>query len=144
MSDIGSEIEQLLRDIHYGLVRLTRSTLHETGLTPPRFHTLWLVVSFGPLSMSEVHKKLHVSKSSVTALVDGLVADGLIDRRRADTDRRKVMLSATATGCGVLEEIRKHRSDLVDWALENASAEERMRLKRTLDSLKRRLSEKEA
>lgn len=136
-----SDVEQLMRDIHYQLVRLSRPTFHDLGLTPPRFHTLAMVAEHGPITMSEVHAMLHVSKSTVTALVDGLVADQLIARGRDEGDRRKVVLETTKSGRGVLERLRTHRSRLVAEAMEGIPAQERDCMMRALRRMKDRLGD---
>ncbi len=41
-------------------------------------------------------------RPSITAVVDGLVARGLVDRRQEDSDRRKVSLRLTDEGIRVL------------------------------------------
>lgn len=137
------DVEQLLRDIHYHLIRLSRPRFQDLGLTPPRFHTLAMVVVHGPLTMSAIHAKLHVSKSTVTALVDGLVSDGLIRRDKDEDDRRKVVLSATDAGRGVLETLRAHRCGLVEAALKDVPADHRECMVETLSRMKKRLGEKE-
>lgn len=138
------DVEQLLRDIHYHLIRLSRPKFHDLGLTPPRFHTLALVVAHGPLTMSAIHGKLHVAKSTVTALVDGLVTDGLIRREKDEADRRKIVLFATDAGRGVLETLRAYRCELVEATLHDVPDERRACMVETLVRMKERLGEKEA
>ncbi|HXY27990.1 MAG TPA: hypothetical protein VEH82_06885, partial [Acidimicrobiales bacterium] len=40
----------------------------------------------------------------ITAVIDGLVARGLVDRRQEDTDRRRVSLRLTEEGARILAE----------------------------------------
>jgi DNA-binding MarR family transcriptional regulator len=94
--------------------------------------------------MSQIHKKLHVSKSTVTTLVDGLVSDGLIERQRTQADRRKIMMSATEAGCNVLEVVREHRCSLVAAALEGVNQDEQARIAAALTTMKQNLNAREA
>jgi long-chain acyl-CoA synthetase len=45
---------------------------------------------------------LAVRRPSITAIVDGLVARGLVDRRQEDSDRRRVALRLTTEGEEIL------------------------------------------
>lgn len=109
-TDQAERLEQLLRDTHYQLIRLTRSELYRRGITPPRFHLLHYVVASGPVELKSISATMHVGKSTLTSLVDGLEADGLITRARDPEDRRRVILSATADGGALLERLRRERS----------------------------------
>jgi len=101
--------EQLLREIHYDLVRLSRQELIEQGMTPPRFHLLHHVVRHAPIDMGTIHRSMHLSRSSLTSLVDGLVDDGLIARARDPEDRRRVVIEPTESGLALLERLRQSR-----------------------------------
>ena len=52
----------------------------------------------GSAAASALASKLAVSRPSVTALVDGLVARGLVARESDPADRRRVALTITAKG----------------------------------------------
>ena len=122
MSDLATLIASLMRDIHYNLIRKTRPELHERGLTPPRFHALAHVANHGPINMSEIRKRLHVSKSTATAVVDGLVNEGLLRRHRPDEDRRCVIIEVTDAGRRVMEETRQKQAAYLRSALQKMKA----------------------
>lgn len=134
-SDSAEQMEQLLRDIHYELIRLSRPELQELRMTPPRFHTLHHIVRHSPITMGELHRVMHLSKSSLTSLVDGLVADGLITRERAPDDRRRIVITPTAAGAALLERMRRSRCAHLDDALQAAGVEDTSRLVGTLHEL---------
>lgn len=101
--------ERLLREIHYQLVRLSRHQIQERGMSPPRFHLLHHVVGHAPIDMGTLHAHLHLSRSSLTSLVDGLVDDGLLSRSRSPEDRRRVVLEPTGSGMNLLDQLRRTR-----------------------------------
>lgn len=123
-TDGSDRLEQLLRDTHYQLIRLTRSELYRRGITPPRFHLLHYVVASGPAELKAAAATMHVGKSTLTSLVDGLVADGLITRDRDSGDRRRVILTATTEGGALLERLRRERSARLADALRACRSEE--------------------
>ncbi len=75
-------------------------------LTFPRYEALMLL-SFtraGELPVGKMSERLQVHRSSVTNVVDKLVADGLAGRGRHPTDGRATLVRVTDTGRQVAEE----------------------------------------
>jgi len=56
------------------------------------------------LRMAELAQRVMISPSGLTRVVDGLVKDGLVERRRDDSDARVVQAELTEKG---LERVRK-------------------------------------
>ena len=54
--------------------------------------------------MSKIGERLMVHPTSVTSLMDRLVADGLVDRQTDPQDRRRVLASLTDAGKRVLDQ----------------------------------------
>lgn len=88
---------------------LTCATLIETEIrnrlreefktTLPRFDLMaQLEKSTTGMTVGEVSQRLMVSNGNVTAVVAGLLADGLVDKRPAAQDRRVQVLTLTALG----------------------------------------------
>ena len=50
------------------------------------------------MTLGELSRRMMVSNGNVTGLVDRLVAEGMLQRRRSDTDRRAHYVSLTAAG----------------------------------------------
>ena len=62
------------------------------------------ILAEGSAAASGLADRLAVRRPSITALIDGLVARGLVDRRQEDTDRRRVALRLTTEGERTLAE----------------------------------------
>jgi DNA-binding MarR family transcriptional regulator len=73
----------------------------EFGLTPPQMFALRALDPEQPVPMRELAAQLHCDSSNVTGLVDGLEAQGLVERRSAEHDRRMRMLVVTERGAQV-------------------------------------------
>ena len=84
------------------LARVVELALVDVGLTLPQYRLL-AHLSRGSSWPSPVAKQLGTSLPSVTALVDGVVAKGLVERRTDDEDRRRVFLTMTEQGRRSLE-----------------------------------------
>jgi DNA-binding MarR family transcriptional regulator len=70
----------------------------EFGLTPPQLFALRTLDPDEPVPMRALAAALHCDSSNVTGLVDGLAAQGLVERREAEHDRRVRMLVVTERG----------------------------------------------
>ena len=73
----------------------------EFGLTPPQLLALRSLDPEKPVPMRALAQALNCDSSNVTGLVDGLAAQGLVERREAEHDRRVRMLVVTERGAGV-------------------------------------------
>lgn len=80
--------------------------LGTVDLTLPQFRVLGILAE-GSSAASMLADRLAVRRPSITALVDGLVARGLVDRRQEDADRRRVALRLTKNGERILAEADK-------------------------------------
>ncbi|MEA2219665.1 MAG: hypothetical protein QOJ35_2291 [Solirubrobacteraceae bacterium] len=70
----------------------------EFGLTPPQLFALRTLDPDEPVPMRALAAALRCDSSNVTGLVDGLAAQGLVERREAEHDRRVRMLVVTERG----------------------------------------------
>jgi len=77
--------------------------LAEVDLTLPQYRVLTILAE-GSAAASGLADRLAVRRPSVTALIDGLVARGLVDRRQEDADRRRVALRLTDEGARTVVE----------------------------------------
>ncbi|MGO9029917.1 MAG: MarR family winged helix-turn-helix transcriptional regulator [Acidimicrobiales bacterium] len=76
--------------------------LDSVGLSAPQYRVLGLLDESSAVS-SALAERLAVRPPSVTAVVDGLVARGLVERRTVASDRRRVDHVLTVEGLRVLE-----------------------------------------
>ena len=83
------------------LSRIVENALGEEELTLPQYRLL-AFLSQGDWAASALADRLDVSRPSITALVDGLVRRGLVERRPGIDDRRRVDHVLTADGKRVL------------------------------------------
>jgi long-chain acyl-CoA synthetase len=76
--------------------------LAEVDLSLPQYRIL-IHLDEGKVAASTLADKLAVSRPSITAVVDGLVTRGLVERQHEPGDRRRVGHDLTADGRRVLE-----------------------------------------
>jgi DNA-binding MarR family transcriptional regulator len=83
------------------LARQVELALAEVDLSLPQYRIL-IHLDEGKIAASTLADKLAVSRPSVTAVVDGLVIRGLVERHHDPGDRRRVGHDLTAEGRSLL------------------------------------------
>ena len=95
------------------LLRLARDLRRETeqlGITSRQATLLWLVRSHPGLSLRQLAAEEGISAPALSGHVDRLEKAGLIERVRDEKDRRRVGLTLTEAGEGLLRRIRARRT----------------------------------
>ena len=77
--------------------------LAQMDLTLPQYRVLGILAE-GSAAASGLAGRLAVRPSSVTAIIDGLVARGLVDRQHEEGDRRRIALRLTEEGARIVAE----------------------------------------
>jgi long-chain acyl-CoA synthetase len=77
--------------------------LAQMDLTLPQYRVLGILAE-GSAAASGLAGRLAVRPSSVTAIIDGLAARGLVDRKHEEGDRRRIALRLTDAGARIVAE----------------------------------------
>ena len=96
----------------------------EAPISAARLSALSVVVFRGPLTLGELAAAEGVRSATMTGIVNGLEADRLVRRRPHASDRRAVLVEATAAGGRLLAKARRRRIDLVAERLGDLTAAE--------------------
>lgn len=59
------------------------------------------------MSITELAQQLHLERSSVSRLVDGLIKENLINRDINEANRREMVLSLTEKGTRTIQQVRE-------------------------------------
>lgn len=124
--------------LHSAALRLLRGLRRHdaaSGLSGPRLSALSVLVYAGPLPLGALARAEQVKPPSMSRLVAGLEADGLVRRTADPADARVVLLAATAKGRRLLVQGRRRRVAALAEAVAALGAEERARLQAALDVL---------
>lgn len=101
MTDIIKEriAENLIALLPFYHKKIFRPGIGITGMQAAQYRTLGVLMREGTsLPMSELGKRLYMSKPYMTKLIDQLIQDGLVQRIPDTTDRRVINISITAEG----------------------------------------------
>lgn len=100
------------------LSRQVEQAAATVDLTLSQYRALSLLAD-GQEAASVLAEKLAVSRPSVTGVIDGLVARGLVQRHHDDGDRRRIGLELTLDGRRILAtaeaEIERRLRDIADY-----------------------------
>ncbi|MEA4813204.1 MAG: MarR family transcriptional regulator [Anaerolineaceae bacterium] len=90
-----------------------RGSISAMGLCLSDFGALEALFRKGPLSVSEIGKRILISSGSTTASVDRLEREGLVRREPLASDRRSRIVHLTEAGKNLIEELfNKHQQDM--------------------------------
>jgi DNA-binding MarR family transcriptional regulator len=113
--------------LHSAAIHLLRGIRKEdmkSGVGPARLSALSVLVFAGPMRLTDLAAVEQVKPPTMTKVVAGLAAAGLVKREADATDARAVRLEATPRGMKLLQEGRRRRVQRLARALATVSAED--------------------
>ncbi len=106
--DAYSQLGRSFKGAMAAVRRLRGRETHRQGseLSDAQYGLLFGLRDHEALSSSELACAADLSPATVTEMLDGLVASGLVLRERSERDRRVVLISLTERGLTLLDERR--------------------------------------
>jgi DNA-binding MarR family transcriptional regulator len=104
------DVANRLRPVLLHLNRHLRREVHTAGVSAGQLSLLGLIEGNPGIGVAELASREGMSMPSVCNHIDRLEASGLVTRRQAERDRRRVDLEVTAAGQRVLKAIRTKRT----------------------------------
>jgi DNA-binding MarR family transcriptional regulator len=135
--------DELPARLHSAALHLLRRLAQEdraTGVSPSRLSALSVLVFGGPRTIGALATIEGVTPPTMTRLVAGMAADGLVDRLPDDADRRIVRVAASDRGRSLLLAGRDRRVTTLAAMLEPLTPKERRRLEAASAIIERMLS----
>ena len=105
---------------------LAADCIAKHGLTFPKWVALVALRRFGECSMTRLAKLSASDRTTLTRSVDGLIRDGLVERKASPSDRRIVVVSLTQAGEELLTRIRVDIRPLNEEVCSELTAEEQV------------------
>ncbi len=130
---------RLLWTIEHGLQRMSKRMETEIGVTGPQRLVLRVVGQFPGLSASELAHIVRLPPSTITGILQRLVARGLIERQIDPTDTRRVRLRLKTRGAAYVRSPRGTVEKLVTEALNHVGASNVRAARTVLTEIARRL-----
>jgi DNA-binding MarR family transcriptional regulator len=93
-------------------IGLYLATLDEYALSQGEAHILALLAMSGPTTIADLHRGLAHKRSTLTSILDRLVARGFVTRHVGTADRRTFVVATTTRGRTVARAVLRHLADL--------------------------------
>ena len=136
--------EALAARLHSSSLHLLRRLAQEDrtlGISAPRLSALSVLVFGGPRTIGSLAAAEGVTPPTMTRLVAGMAADGLVERLPDETDRRVVRVSASDAGRSLLLTGRDRRVATLAAMIGPRTPKERRRLAASAEIVEAMLSE---
>jgi DNA-binding MarR family transcriptional regulator len=120
MSRPDAEAASIAVDLALAIVRLRARLRLESSSdtwTWPQLSTLARVIDEGPLTVSDLAKAEHLRPQSMAAIMAALKNDGLVQAKADPHDGRKTLITATAKGRAVVDELEGQREEWLTTAI---------------------------
>ena len=105
---IADDLLSILPLLHKKLMRPDCSSVKD--LPPSHLQVIILLNDMGVLSVSELGKRLCISRPNMTPLIDKLISEGMVERIPHESDRRITNIALTDTGHDFLN---KHKQMII-------------------------------
>jgi DNA-binding MarR family transcriptional regulator len=111
-----------------------------TGMQAAQYRLLGALMRGGTLPMSELGKRLYISKPYMTTLVDQLIREGHVERTPDTRDRRVINITITPSGSKHLKQVGALYKDDVKNLLGDLNKKDLEELCQSLEKLRSILS----
>ena len=106
-------------------------------LSPSHFQILILLKENGMLPVSEIAKRLIISRPNMTPLIDKLINEGMVKRIPSEADRRVIHIDLTENGRNFLENCQKTMTGYLKERFSCLSDEDLIQLAQSLENIKK-------
>jgi DNA-binding MarR family transcriptional regulator len=134
------ETANLMHSAAVRLLRAARAADAELDLDGPRASLLSVLVFAGPQAVTKLAALEQVSAPAITKMVTALESAGLAKRKRSESDRRVVVVSATPAGKRLLERGRAARVKAIAVLLADTNQAELQTLRAAAEIIAARLT----
>ena len=114
---------------------LVERWIAEAGLSTSDFQLLETLLHKGPLTITEIQRKVLLATGSMTAAVDRVEKKGLVNRTATESDRRARRLVLTEKGKLLAEALYQAHAEQLKSAMSALDDEETIELHRLLKKL---------
>ncbi len=139
MDDSALQLWLALVRLLHKIGRRSAGNLAEFDITPAQFDVLYQLGHSEGLTQQMLADRLLVTRGNVSALLDRMQAQGLLQRHPNPDDARSYILALTEQGRTLLERILPSHLALMTAAFASLAPSEQARLRSTLEFLEHTL-----
>jgi len=109
-----------------------QGVLKEYGLSWGGFTILWVLWVWGEMETATLANECDLAKGTLTGMLTTLQKRQLVERRRSETDGRRVLVDATADGLRLIDKLFPRFNNLETELVQGLSTSESKELSRLL------------
>lgn len=94
------------------LERRLTDRLAPLGVRPRQARVLVAIEVIGPTSQTALAREFDLTKGSMSTMIDRLLALGLVERKKSESDRRGDVVTLSPAGARVVADIRRAWQDI--------------------------------
>jgi DNA-binding MarR family transcriptional regulator len=136
VEELGRSTGFLLALLGQDALRRLRDALTDHGLKPRQFQILDLLAERGQIGQRELGEITAIDHSILVTMLNPLEADGLVERKRSCTDRRRHEVSITPVGKRRLTGAARAQREAEDALFAGLSEQQRDQLRNLLITLR--------
>jgi len=136
-----ASIEKELRYISSLVKQKGREILQNYPITLPQFIALQWLLEDGDMTIGELSSKMSLACSTTTDLVDRMEKNNLVQRVKAEHDRRVVRIHLLEEGKRIIDEVIEKRQTYLQHVLRGYSGDEILSLNSSLQKLHHEMKE---
>ncbi len=118
--------------------------LSEQGITYPQYLVLLVLWEKDAQPVNDIAKRLHLETNTVTPLLQRMEKEGILTRKKGETDARQMIVSLTKKGAGLRKKLADVPSTVGSAVIcDSVTRDNAQDLFRMLDDIIKTLSEKQ-
>lgn len=108
------ELLQSFACVQKNIFHLMQKSAADNSLSVPQYSILMTLISDSAMTQKTIGEKTFLPKSTLSQAVDGLVKEGLLERKQVEGNRRKVLLSLSEKGVEFLQTLDQKDSSVLN------------------------------
>jgi DNA-binding MarR family transcriptional regulator len=141
-TDRRTEVPRLFFEVGKILKQYMRRNFEDVGITAPQGMVIGALFKSGEMKITDLSKKVNLSNSTISGIIDRLEKQDLVVRIRSEEDRRAVYVKITPKVEKVYELIHRKTEESFEELLSGSTLEDITRIIEGLNTLKRILNQR--
>jgi len=113
-ADFSLRLVKIMPQVMRGFLRTQTDALAKGQITAPQYFVLDMIVSSGPMKMTDLARELSVSLPAISGLVGRMCRMKLVKRLYPEKDRRVIRVEVTAKGKNLVKLITSQRQKMFE------------------------------
>jgi MarR family transcriptional regulator, 2-MHQ and catechol-resistance regulon repressor len=138
--ELADGIQESIGTIMRATAAIFRGDAERYGITGPQFGMFKVVQARGPMTITELSRRMMIAAPTASRMIDGLCENGLLAKSRSESDSRVTMVSLTGESERQLRHLGQVHRRAIEEAFEGEPRENLNNLVEFMSKLAERLA----